>query len=439
MKIFFMSLILILSQISRAAPDFDVVFNTPGFTGKSSTIIEDKLIEMIRQSKSGSKIRGSLYVVRGRNELVKELVIASHRGVDVEMVFDGGTRYRIDEPGNSLYTLIHGGFEGHPDGLRCASGECVKFCTGFLGIPLSLTGVSKENVLGMGCSGVVVNHNKFFLFSELNTGDKNVVAQTSANMTSGQLGHYNDLLIVKNDKVFFEGLMGYWENLKKDNTAIFEKAYETVATDEGRLKAYFFPRSFSKDPVLSVLKKVSCKLPNSTIQASQSVFSRSKVAKQMARLRSEGCKLRIITRDDPKQFSPSKKVIQHIGDDLIVLPYQGKEVDAKSENSIHTKIILINASINNSSEKIPIVMTGSHNLDFPSLRTNDEILIEIHNQRLFDLYNNFLDKIIIDAKAAGIKIFSPPSAKVEVGADNKSDLETDSDLNPESGADSELD
>ena len=431
-RIYFATLVLTVSQFCLAGLDFDVVFNTPGFNGAPSTTIEDKLIELIRHSKTGSKIRGSFYVIRDRFALVKALVMASHRGVDVEMVFDGGTKYRLDEPGNVLHKLIYGGFDGRPDGLRCLSGDCVKFCSGALSIPLSLTGLTKENVLGMGCSGIIVNHNKFFLFSELDTGEKDVIAQTSANITSGQLGHYNDLLILKNDKVFFDGLMGYWENLKKDDTAIFEKAYPNVVSDNGRLKAYFFPRMFLKDPVLSLLKKVSCKLPSSTIQVAQSVFTRTKVAKQMARLRSEGCQIRVITRDDARQFSPDKKVAEYIGDDLIVLPYKGNEVDRQSVNSIHTKIILINASVNGSSEKIPIVITGSHNLDLPSLRTNDEILIEIHNQRLFDLYNNFLDKIIQDAKTAGVKMMRSFYVNPEDGEDRESDKETGSEVNTDS-------
>lgn len=407
MKLFssaFAVLTLVAAPVLQAM-DIEPIFNTPGFTGEATTTIEDKLIDMIRDAKPGSKIRGALYHI-SRENLAQELVMASHRGVDVEMVLDGGTADQIEQVGTPLNILVYG-FTGYAEGLRCAAGQqCVKMCRGPLAGPIGLLGLKKNHDLGNGCSGLIANHNKFFLFSELEDGTKDIVAQTSANMADGQLKMYNDLLLIKNDAGFFEDFMHYWAKLKDDRTVLLRRAFRTIESEEGLLKSYFFPRLVSKDPVKELLKKVSCHLPGSVIKASQSAFTRSGVAREMARLRSEGCELMVIARIDPVQRSPGRRVVRAIGDDdLHVLPYRGRGEGEQAENSIHTKIVMVNASIDGSEEKIPVVLTGSHNLDLFSLRGNDETLIEVRNQEVYDAYDAFLTQILEDARSAGITVF----------------------------------
>ncbi|AGH94735.1 phospholipase D-like domain-containing protein [Pseudobdellovibrio exovorus] len=399
-----LSFLVLLNSLPAFSFDVEPLFNTPGFHGDATTTIEDRLIEMIRDAREGSKIRVALYHI-SRANLAQELVIASHRGVDVQIVLDGGTAHEIEENGSPLNILAYG-FSGYSEGLKCAEDEvCLKLCKGPLAAPLSILKLKKNHDLGNACRGLIANHNKFFLFSDLNDGNSHVVAQTSANMADGQLKMYNDLLLIKNNPDFFEDFLNYWQKLKGDQTALFKKSHPTISDESGKLKSYFFPRLVSKDPVLSLLKKVNCKLPNSSIKASQSAFTRGGVAREMARLQAEGCDLQVITRVDPVQKSPGKKVIRSLrSEDLVILPYRGQEEKDRSENSIHTKIVLINASIDNSSEKVPVVLTGSHNLDLFSLRTNDEVLIEVRDQSVYEAYDAFLERILQDARDAGICI-----------------------------------
>lgn len=397
--------ITFLSALVSQALQIETVFNTPGFRGEATPTIENQLIDMIRSAVPGSKIRAALYTFN-RVVLVEELIHASHRGVDVQLVFDGGNLVHENTQGHAIHTLING-IDGTKE-LKCADDveECLKFCSGPLAGPLKTLKLKKGYNLGESCRGLVINHNKLFLFSELADGSKNIVAQTSANMSEGQLKMYNDLLIIKNDEVFFDHFLKYWGKLKEDRTVVLKKSFPNLSTDEKRLKAYFFPRlSFSKDPVASLLKKVNCKLPDSTIRAAQSSFSRAGVAEQMKRLKNEGCKVEVIARIDPKQRSPGKKVKELLGDSLVVLPYEGATPEQQAENSIHTKIVMINASIDNSAEKVPLVLTGSHNLDIFSLRGNDETLIEVRDQQIYDRYNQFLDQILSDARSAGLRLF----------------------------------
>jgi phosphatidylserine/phosphatidylglycerophosphate/cardiolipin synthase-like enzyme len=63
--------------------------------------------------------------------------------------------------------------------------------------------------------------------------------------------------------------------------------------------------------------------------------------------------------------------------------------------------MLIDASVDRSSERRPYVITGSHNLDFFSLHTNDETMLIIQDRATFDSYLDFWNRIDTDARASG--------------------------------------
>lgn len=398
----FFRLVLVISINLIVLPaiaglEVEAIFNTPGFRGESTSTIEDKIISLTRLAVPGSKIRVALYRV-GRVQIIQALADASKRGVDVQLVLDGGNKAFRNEQGHAVNVLTQE--------IRCPEGEnCVKFCAGPLKAPLSLIKIKKGYDVGGSCRGLIINHNKLFLFSELSDGRKNVIVQTSANMMKHQLEMYNDLLILKNDSVLFNGLNEYWESLKRDTT-VLKKSFPTIHSEASRTKIYFFPRLISgSDPIEELLKKVNCRLPGSRIRAAQSSFSRGAVAKQLKRLIYEGCYVEVITRIDPQQRSPGDKVREALGEQLIVLPYKGDTPEKQHKNSLHTKILIIDASIDNSAEKIPVVLTGSHNIDIFSLRANDETLFEIRDRDLYNSYNFFLDKIVVDARSAALPIF----------------------------------
>ena len=389
-------LCLILAGFARAT-ELEPIFNRPGFDGKVIATVEDKLIELTRQALPGSSIRAALYEV-DRVPMAEALIEASKRGVNVELLFDGGNLANKSVPGHAISRLVNE--------LQCAPGnDCLKFCKGPLSPLIKLTGIKKEYPLGNSCRGLIINHNKLFLFSELNDGSKDVVAQTSANMAENMMNMYNDLILVKNDLAFFKGFNEYWDRLKKDHTVFFKDSFHNLETADKKVKAYFFPRMTGSDPVLNLLKRVNCNLPGSSIRVLQSVFTRKSVAQQMKKLESEGCALQVITRIDPVAFSPGKGVVQALGNSMIVLAFDGKLPEEKQPNSSHTKLVLINASIDNSPEKAAVVLTGSHNLDLFSLRTNDETLLEIRDQEIFDKYDAFISQYLDDARAANVRIF----------------------------------
>lgn len=382
-KVIIISILLLLTMMAQAenTVQYETVFNTPGFTGQSTTTIEEKLIELLRAAVPDSEVLVSLYTV-SRESIIKELVNASRRGVDVKVILDGRNKKFLKITEHVVHYL--------KQNLVCKSvaNDCLTICSGPFG-------------LGYSCRGVAINHNKFMLFSKLQNGTESVVASTSSNMNPGQLKMYNDLLIIKNDKSFFNGFRDYWKKLQQDETAVLENSI-IVESNNSNVKAHFFPRIFASDPVLNLLNKVSCQLPNSSIRVAQAIFTRADVAEKMRDLAAQGCKLEVITRSDYEHDSPSEYIKEVLKDHIKILPFRGKSSEQQIENSLHSKVILINASIDNSPEKIPIVLAGSHNLNTPSLYFNDEALVEVRNQKVFDSYSQYLTQILQDFKLANI-------------------------------------
>lgn len=393
-----MFLILLFAGNLSMAQQLETLFNEPGFTGQSTLTIEDKIIDLSRQAVPGSTLKAALYQM-DRAPVADALVEASKRGVKVDLVMDGGNLKYAKIPGHAINKLI--------EGLQCQPGDdCLHFCKGPISGVIKLAGISTKYPLGKGCRGIVINHNKLFLFSELQDGTKNMVLQTSANMMDDMLIMYNDLIMVKNDKSFFDGFNEYFAALKTDHTILFKKSFRDLISQDQKIKAYFFPRTFGADPILQIFKRVNCKLPGSSIRIFQAAFNRHKIAERLKQLEAEGCSLEVITRKDPEEFSPGKRMEDILGSSMIVLPYQGKTPEENSVNSTHTKIGIIDASMDNSPEKIKTVITGSHNWDLFSLKTNDETVLEIRDPEIYDQYNDFISRALATARAENVHIFT---------------------------------
>lgn len=367
--------------------EFETVFNEPGFNDQPDYTVENKVVALVNEAVPGSVIRLSQYHFN-RPAIANALVAASKRGVDVRVVLDGSNEPRVVNEGSGQKILS--------EQLVCKEGEdCLKFCHGPISFKLG------SHSFGGSCNGLIIDHNKFVILSELSTGDRNVVVQSSENYTDDQQHLYNDLIVIKNDKSLFDGFTAYWENLFRDHTRL---GHFEDAIGDGPVRAKYFPRLFGPDPIMQMLKRVSCEPAGSMIRVVAADFTRTDVAARLGELARQGCDVKVLSRFDPKAFSPAATVGHKLGRNLIVLPYEGKSLATRSENSIHAKMMIIDAAVDGSSEKIPLVLTGSHNLDFFSLHTNDETLLEIQDQRVFDRYLKFWNDILDQARAANVTL-----------------------------------
>ena len=335
--------------------ELQATFNRPGLRGDSSSRLEDRLVQLVAMAIPGSRIYVSMYTFR-RERMAQALLDADSRGVVVSVVVDD--KSLGSEP------------------LQNCGGECVTICW-------------------RACHGFHINHNKFLLFSHLDDGSQWVVAQSSANFTDGQLHHYNDLVVIKNDGTLFRAFEDYFYDLRH---GVRSPLYFRRQRGESPVRAYFFPRLIGPDPVVRMLEKVHCE-PDSVIRLAHSRFEsfRNRVARRLSELADDGCDIHIILRDEPAKRSPGSLVVDSLDEHLTVLPYAGEEA---RNNAIHTKLMLISAPYGDSRRHRHFVITGSHNLSVTSLRLNDEAMLRIDNEALFEAYLAFWEDIR-DAHRAG--------------------------------------
>ena len=161
------------------------------------------------------------------------------------------------------------------------------------------------------------------------------------------------------------------------------------------------PRLIGRDPVEHLLRHVTCNLPGSIIRAAESDLGRIHVAEQLEALKKKGCDVRVFALADARLKQPGKKVKRSLGDSLVLTDGETRH----GQNSIHTKMMLISAALDNSTERSLIVLTGSQNLDKYSLRTNDECQMEIHDGAVYSQYLGYWYKMMEDANAAGLAAF----------------------------------
>jgi len=146
--------------------------------------------------------------------------------------------------------------------------------------------------------------------------------------------------------------------------------------------------------VLEILRDIECD-GDSVIRVAHSRFEaqRHKVAKRLRTLADHGCDVHVLARSEPGKRSPGTSVVDELADLMTILPYKGPELEGR-RNALHTKLILIKAPYRGSEEPTHIVLTGSHNLSITSLRLNDEVLLRIDDEAVYDSYEGFWDSII---------------------------------------------
>jgi phosphatidylserine/phosphatidylglycerophosphate/cardiolipin synthase-like enzyme len=315
----------------------ETVFSAPRGTGDSDLTIEKRLIELMQRAKVGSKVRIAMFHW-GRNGIAEAVVAAAARGVDVRVVLDS------ENSGAALTTLQSG------------LGSKLTLCTRGRG----------------SCIGTSINHNKFFLFSALDDGSTNVVAQSSANLTDKQLRLHNNMVLVRDDAALFAGYEKYFEDLAAQKA---DANYaRNVDGDVG--KAFMFPRSQEK--VVSVLDNVTCGGGGKIRVAMAYFVNRPTVAKKFGALKKAGCDVKMIVRR--KGAGTGKKimpVLRQSGIDVSVYP-------TATGNGVHSKYLLIDATFNGTKQKL--VFTGSHNYTNAALHLNDETLLRVDDASAYAAY-----------------------------------------------------
>lgn len=371
----------------------EAFFAVPLANGTGDATLEDKIVELIGQAPKGSHIRVALYHFT-HTRPARALVDASKRGVLVDVILDrqanevgaGETLAPAEpvEPG----VVPDDGDDGDDevDSLEeAAAGDDLTSAAASglnSAVEILRTGLPSGSLIfctrGDGsCQGNHINHNKMFLFSSLSTGDKTVVVQSSANLTTFKL--HNNLVISRNDKALYDGYVQTWNALKarKQNLDFYR------SVSGAHTIAYFYPRA-EGDTILSVLNNVKC-TSSSKIRVAMAFFTdgRTAIADKLVSLKKAGCDVRVVMRKAGENSSAN--IIKKLKAGKVVV---GLYPDAKGSN-IHSKYLLIDSKYDTKGKGfVPrkLVWTGSHNYTGGALRNNDETLIRVDNAAIFDAF-----------------------------------------------------
>ncbi|MFT3694307.1 MAG: phospholipase D-like domain-containing protein [Kofleriaceae bacterium] len=365
-----------------AKPKFEAFFAVPKADGTGDATLENKIIELIDGTPKGSRIRMSMYGFT-RLKPANALVAAAKRGVDVQIVLDQEENFaaaralrvdatEVDEDVDSLATPDDAAdetpvsIEAKAKSLNAAV-EVLKH-----GLPSgSITFCTRGNG---SCQGKGIDHNKIYMFSTTGGAHK-VVVQSTANLTTHKL--HNALVIARENPDLYDGYVSYFNDLKKKKLDL--NYYRSVHGD--KTIGYFFPRNDGGDTIVSVLKNVRC-TSASHIRIAMAFWERTAVANELVTLQKKGCDVRVNMRHAGKDVSQGIiNTLKNGGVNVALYP------DQHGAN-IHSKYLVIdsNYTTSESSGHRHLVFTGSHNYTYGALENNDEALLRVDQEDVFQAY-----------------------------------------------------
>jgi len=326
-------------------------FFSAGPNGKQPDYtLEDELVKLIRGAKPGSNIRGSMFMYE-RGRISKELATAAKRPVDVKMVLDG------KNSGNSPTKTLQKGI-----------------------------GAANVTLCKSGCISTGINHNKTFLFSKLCDGSKNVVVQSSANLK--QVPKHNDLVVVRDDAKLYAAYLKYWKDQRaqKKNLNYGAGPNGVASGSSTPTKVHFYPRK-SGDAILDILNKVKCTKRGKRIYVAMAMWNTGRVAivKRLKALRGKGCDVKIVIGT----YTINRKLEAYLKKNF---PRKRWRKHLK----LHSKYMVINARYNGNNQWM--VVTGSANYCFGTIRNNDNTTLVMRNKRTAAKYFANWKKIWKEAK-----------------------------------------
>ncbi len=320
----------------------EAYFNFPYPSGTEDTKLEEVIQDLLELAKPGSDVFVSMYTWT-RPTMAEAFVKAYKRGVHIQIImnFNRAKRTNLE-----IYTYLT-----HEDRLPHT---VVKVCYD-------------------GCHGNKINHNKFILFSELSDGSRNVVVQSSANLTWSQLKKHNNLVVIRDDLSLYNAYLNYWFDLHRDE---LDLDYYTTELGNTGTKVYFFPRE-SGDTILNILNNINGD-SDCEIRIAMSIWKneRSYLVERLAELKSQGCSVRVIVNE---RYEDIIALLTARSITYKTYPVEGAEV-----GTVHSKYLLVKGNYSGVQRKI--VWTGAHNYSRAALKKNDETLLKITDDAIYDAF-----------------------------------------------------
>ncbi|XVH33364.1 phospholipase D-like domain-containing protein (plasmid) [Haloferacaceae archaeon DSL9] len=328
-------------------PRIEPIFSYPTAIGVPDKVHEGTVRDLLKRATPGSEIHFAMFSLT-RVGLAKAFIDAAERGVDVNILLD---EHLVDS-------------------------EAVQRLIAELGGYVSITAGAAV--------GTKHNHNKFLLLSELADGETDVVWQSTSNFTNTQLHRHNTSVVFRGDTALYDAYRSYWDDLFTGET---DRHYNrTEQTDLATVS--FSPRS-DYDTHLRALENIS-PTRDATIRFSYSIWTEGRldVVDRIAELVDQGCSVEVILEEDASTVS---EFLRNAGATVLEYPSNPlpqQLLPIRSPN-VHSKNMLIDADFDDGNRTVRrrLVYTGSQNLSQSGLSANDEVLLRIEDD---DVYEQFV-------------------------------------------------
>ncbi|MCB9703439.1 MAG: hypothetical protein H6711_16220 [Myxococcales bacterium] len=284
------------------------IFNHPKWSSgalvKTDRLILDTVAALIGQAPPGCQVRATVTGWDVRDSQVESepifnaLLAAQGRGCDVKAVLPGLWVDDPDDPEDFMHWyqmssgwrsigMLHEAYRGN---LRHWPGS-QELC---------------QNL----------NHNKFVLFSHLDTGGGGgprwVIANMSCNWRYRDIDRPNDLLVISDERTLYLAFLRYWQSLwmaagKAQSIAKFAYKVDDAANHS---RAYFFPLPDGwSDPVMDLLNSV-VPSPTSRVRVAMSTWNyagRGKsITDKLVALADAGADVRVIGHHELDLFDDKR-------------------------------------------------------------------------------------------------------------------------------------
>ena len=332
-------------------------FSHPTWSGLPDDAHEEIVSELLQGAVPGTSVHFAIYTFT-RDNMAQDFIDAADRGVDVNLLIDEWfaendvTQRLLDELPDDV-KIVHDG------------------------------GVGDNNM-----------HNKFLTVEELDNGDRDVVWQSSSNLTNSQRWQHNSSVVIRNDPAMHDTYVDYWHDL--DDEDFTDLSYNRTEESE-TASVYFSPRD-DFDTHVRALEDVVC-TDDSIIHFNHAAFTDAREASSdlinvhLRGLVDDGCEVRAVINAHGIGNAVGD-LLEDAGVDVLDYPEYDPDRDNPGRPEpqplyVHSKDMLIASEFatgDGGTEWREEVWTGAQNLTSPGLFRNDEALLRIVDD---DVYQQF--------------------------------------------------
>jgi hypothetical protein len=369
---------------SSYTPVTGALFNNPTGTRSEQLTLMNQVMNAVNSVPAGSIIRIAAYSFGHptaketfADDLVKALIAAKQRGVQVRLLIDSAHYGATDTP--------------QLKALRNA-----------LGTDRSKTSYIRTCKYGCMSSKLSYMHSKLYLFSRAG-GATHVSMISSANPAeTGISKSWNNTYTIANNKTMYDANVDNFNDMLPDKTNT--DYYHTVSggpcepsgSPAAICKLYYYPRAGStpsSDTIYNVLSDVTCTGASTgygvngktviKISAYAWTSLRLYIAQKLTELKGKGCNIEVIYPADNVDTKVTAELLKkNIG------VYNGRlDLNNDGVNDLypHSKYLLING-VYQGNPKVKAVYTASQNLTNNSLRESNEVMLRIPIDSVYDDY-----------------------------------------------------